>query len=96
MNQYESAQDEFDALSKEFEKYINELKRKWLSQNRIDSRDVYEVMSQTQRAEVHRRIAQWSSYITPLAEAWWKERGYGVTWPADDSKPMLIRKLTAA
>ncbi len=31
--------------------------------------------------------------IGPVAEAWWKERGYGCVWPEDDSEPMKVYEL---
>ncbi len=91
-----SAQDEVDALNKQYRAYILKLREAWLSQHRPHSRDVYEVMRPEEREKVHQLITQWGRYVTPLAEAWWKERGYGVVWPADDSKPMQVYKLEAA
>ena len=87
------AQTEIDALNAEYRRYIDKIQVKWLAQNRVNSRDVYEVMRPAERAEVHQRITEWGTFITPLAEAWWKERGYGVIWPDDDSKPMRVRGL---
>ena len=91
-----AAQTGLEALWKEFKEYVDALKREWLRQNRVDSRDVYEVMRPEEREKVHGRIRQWESYITPLAEAWWRERGYSVTWPDDNSKPMQVQRLEAA
>lgn len=96
MDQAASATAEVEALDKEYRAYIDKLRAAWLSENRMSSRDVYEVMRPEERARVHQRIAQWRSYITPFAEAWWRERGYGVVWPADDSKPIQFYKLEAA
>lgn len=81
---------EIDALSAEYKTYINGLRADWLAQNRVKSKDVYEVMRPEEQALVHRRIAEWADYVTPYAEAWWKERGYGVKWPDDNSKPMQV------
>ncbi len=81
------------ALSTEYETYIKGLKVEWISKNRLDSKDVYEVMRPEQQAEVRRRLVQWDHYICPLAEAWWSQRGYGVLWPANNSQPMKIYKL---
>jgi hypothetical protein len=50
-------------------------------------------MSPRDREEVNQIIDRWNRYVTPLAEAWWRERGYGITWPEDDSKPMQIYSL---
>ncbi len=87
---------EVKVLDKEYQTYIGKLKANWLSQNRVCTRVVYEIMSDDERARVHQRINQWKRYITPLAEAWWKKRGYGVVWPDDDSKPMQVHKLETA
>lgn len=86
-------QAEVTELNNKFEKYIGELKRKWIAKNRIHSRNVLEVMDPMERAEVERRIDAWGTYITPFAEAWWKERGYIVIWPQDNSRPMQVKKI---
>ena len=96
MNPGMSVQAEFEALDKEYHAYIDTLRADWLAQNQVDSKNVYEIMSPEEHAKVHGRIAQWSRYITPLAEAWWKKRGYAVIWPDDDSKPMKVCRLEAA
>lgn len=96
MTQPAVTQAEIDALFAEHKAYIDDLKRKWLAQNRMDSKDVYEVMRPQEREEVHRRIAQWGRYITPIAEAWWEERGYGVVWPEDNSETMRVFRLEVA
>ena len=96
MSRVTSARTELDVLYGEYRAYIDRLKADWLSQNRVNSRDIYEVMSPEEQAQVHQSIAQWGRYVTPLAEAWWRERGYGITWPTDDSEPMRLHKLGAA
>lgn len=93
MNQSTPVPTELNALNKEYRAYIDKLKADWLSRNRMRSGDVYETMRPEERHDVHRRIGAWTRYITPLAEAWWKERGYAVIWPEDDSKPMKVQKL---
>ncbi len=87
------AQVEVEALNTEYKVYIQGLWANWLSENRMRSQNVYEVMDSREREEVRRRVRQWEVYVTPFAEAWWKERGYEVCWPDDSSKPMLVRKL---
>ena len=96
MKEVLSVQSDINTLNREYELYIRDLRAEWLSRNRVNSNDVYEVMRPGQRAEVRSRIAEWARYITPLAEAWWKERGYGVSWPTDDSQPMQVYPLAAA
>ena len=91
-----SVQVEVNDLNVEYEAYVRRLRVAWLRENRFDSKDVYEVMHPTEREKVHECIAQWKRYITPFAEAWWEERGYGVVWPEDDSNPMQVYKLKAA
>lgn len=53
-------------------------------------------MSPAEQAKVEEKKSELSRYITPLSEAWWKERGWGVLWPDDDSKPMQVFKLETA
>jgi hypothetical protein len=80
---------------REFRTYVEELKRKWTVGKRVDSKEVYEVMNARDRERVDNIIDAWGRYITPFAEAWWKERGYGVVWPDDNSEPMQVVKLDA-
>ncbi len=80
-------------LMQEFIAYVQELKREWNKENRPHFKNVYEVMSDFEREQVNRVIADWAAYIGPLADAWWKERGYKVIWPNDNSKPMQYEKL---
>ncbi len=95
----EIEQKKFNALSQKYRLFIQDLKSKWLVENRTRSRglgfgnDCYETMSPNQRKDVDNKIKQWGIYITPLAEAWWKERGYGVIWPDDDKENMKLYKL---
>jgi hypothetical protein len=84
---------EIDALNVEYEAYIRGLRVDWLAQNRPQSKDVLEVMRPEERAKVDKCIDRWGRYITPLAEAWWEERGFGVVWPDDDSQPMKVYRL---
>lgn len=84
-----------EALNKEYKAYISILRTKWCAENNTRSENVFEVMRPKDRAEVRRRIAKWADYMTPLAEAWWRNRGYGVVWPEDSSEPIQIYKLNA-
>lgn len=89
-------QEEFDALDKEYREYICRLRSEWILQNRVHSNDVYEVMRPEEQARVHSRIDQYKRHITPIAEAWWKKRGFRVVWPDDDSMPMKLHKIEVA
>ncbi len=86
---------EINFLNAEYESYISKLRVDWLAQNRVNSKDVYEVMSPVEQNKVHQYIDQWSKYVTPLAEAWWKQRGYGVIWPDNNSETMKVHRLEA-
>jgi hypothetical protein len=86
-------QAEVDDLNVEYKKYIEGLWARWIPENRVRSRDVFEVMRPEEQAKVRRVADLWADYVTPFAEAWWKERGYGVIWPKDNSKPMQVYKL---
>lgn len=81
---------------REFRTYIEDLKSKWMTGKRVDSKEVYEVMRPEDRARVDSIIDAWARYITPFAEAWWKERGYGVIWPDDNKEPMQVVRLETA
>lgn len=84
----------FESLCKEFEIYISELKTKWKGDNSPPQfKDVYEVLRPDQRKQVDDHINNWDRYVTPIAEDWWKERGYGVNWPDDTSKPVGYYRL---
>ena len=87
------SQDDIDTLNKDYAAYIEGLRRTWLQPRWINSKDVYEVMPPSGKAEVQGVISAWNVYITPRAEAWWRERGFGVKWPDDDSKPMQVFRL---
>ncbi len=90
-----SEQKKIEALNKEYKVYIEKLRRDWVPRNQVDSNRVYEVMYPHERAKVQENISAWSRYITPFAESWWKERGYGIVWPEDDSNPIQLYKLEA-
>ena len=96
MKRNTSEQAKVDALNAEYKAYVDRLRAKWTRQNRVDSNDVFEVMHPSEREEVYRVITRWAAYITPLAEAWWRRRGYGVIWPDDNSKPMKLCRLESA
>ncbi len=84
----------FESLCKEFRIYIDELKTKWKVNNRPPQfKDVYEILRPDEKAQIESHINNWDRYITPIAEEWWKQRGYGVNWPDDNSKPVGYYKL---
>lgn len=80
-------------LLEEYYYYVQGLRGKWLADNRPRSNTLYELMSEHERAQVHRVITRWADYITPLAEEWWEKRGYGIVWPSDDSQPQEYYEL---
>lgn len=89
------ARAEIDALHKEYAAYISNIRADWLAKNRVRSKNVLEVMSSGERDEVHLLIIAWGVHVTPLAEAWWRERAYIVSWPSDAKDPMKVSKQTA-
>lgn len=96
MNEAVSERAEFEALNREYETYIRGLRTSWLAEHRPQSSDVLEVMRPHDREQVDRCISDWGRYVTPLGEAWWRERGFKiVSWPTDNSQPMLVQKLEA-
>ena len=87
-------QIEFESLDAEYQPYIKKLRADWLFENKApEFKEVYEVLHPDDRAKVDQHIVNCQNYIVPFAEAWWGERGYGVVWPDDDSKPMQLYKL---
>lgn len=92
MNQ-DPATQRFELLNKEFYQYVETLRREWLIKNRGYPGKVYETMTPKERVEVQNKIMAWREYITPLAEAWWKERGFELFWPEDDCKPVRLFEL---
>lgn len=84
---------EWPVLCSEYDEYIRKLRNVWLARKRSYFNDVYEVMNPQQRAQVQKVIDDWATYITPLAEAWWRERGYEIIWPEDNSEPTTFRKI---
>jgi hypothetical protein len=93
MTQTVSMQAEVAALNVDFKQYLTGLRTDWLAQNRLDSRDGYEVLRPEEQAAVKRLIRQWNGYITPLVEIWWENHGYGVIWLDDDSQPIKVYKM---
>lgn len=84
----------FKSLCEKFQIYIGELKTEWRRNNRPpEFKDVYEVLHPDQKKQIENHINLWDRYITPIAEEWWKECGYGVNWPDDNSKPVGYYKL---
>ncbi len=84
----------FKSLCKEFETHIGKLKIEWTNDNSPpEFRDVLEVLRPHEREQIENHINRWDKYITPIAEAWWKERGYGVNWPDDNSQPVGYYRL---
>lgn len=96
MGNHSPTQDEVNVLNNEYEIYIEQIKRDWTSRNQVESKNVFEVMDEVERKLVGEKILSWGTYITPLAEAWWKQRGFGVIWPDDSSKPMKLYRLDNA
>lgn len=90
-----TTQAEVDTLTEEYKKYIDRLRFQWRQrpENQSHSKDVYEVMNERDRAEVHAIVRSWSIYVIPFAEAWWREQGFECIWPDDDSEPMKVREL---
>lgn len=88
-----SGQQKVDALNDEYREYVEKLKRSWLPNNQVKSSRVFEVMYPHEQTEVQEKLSAWERYIAPLAEKWWKQRGYGVVWPEDNSKSMQVYEL---
>lgn len=80
-------QADVDILTEEFKDFIGDLRRKWLQENNDRSQGIgrlYEIDPEEQR-RVKRVTARWAEHITPIAEEWWRQRGFGVIWSKDPS-----------
>lgn len=95
MDHVTPTQTEVEALNHEYQAHVDRLRASWLTQNRMNSGSVFEILRPGEDAEVYRRIAALGAYIAPRAEAWWNERGFVVIWPDDESKPMRVYKMEA-
>ncbi len=89
----EEQKNEFLSLDTEYQEYIKRLKVEWHQQNPFHSRNVIEVWSNHEREQADQHIARWKCYVTPLAETWWKERGWGIIWPDNDAESTKVFKL---
>jgi hypothetical protein len=67
----------------QYEQFVKSERAKWRANNPPPN-ELWELMSDREREVVYRLVDNWKNHITPLAEAWWKERGYIIHWPADD------------
>ena len=98
MNKSEEINDEeervkFQALDIEYQEYIHKLKFEWKRENPFHSDKVIEIWDTHDKERADSYAADWAYYVKPFAEAWWKERGYGIIWPNDNSKSSQIYKL---
>lgn len=81
---------EFERLHSAWVEHAENLRVAWLNKNNRmrNHPDCYEVMRDSDRKEVHDILHNWDAYITPIAEEWWKVRGYTVQWPKDNKDPV--------
>lgn len=87
-------QAEVDALNVQYQTFIEELQVRWLQENntRPQAWRLYELDAE-ERQRVDGVTRRWGQYITPIAENWWKERGFGIVWPETLSETCKIYKL---
>ena len=78
-------EQEFRTLHKQYEEYVRNERSAWLARAQLRFKNVYEVMSEAERRDVQQCMFEWEYYITPLAEAWWKERGWTIHWPSKNT-----------
>ncbi len=88
---------DFASLCEEYKTYIERLKAKWLRENNHPPGvwTLYELDPEEQR-RVHGVNHRWGQYITPIAESWWQQRGYGIEWPKKSSDPCRYYRLEDA
>ncbi len=74
---------EFQTLHAQYEEEMTSLRHAWLLQNNPfrNHPDCYEVMRESDRRGVAGVITSFEAYMTPIAEKWWKDRGWTMEWP---------------
>lgn len=84
-------------LNQEYKNFVERLRRRWLRDNNRRPKEwrLYEIDAE-ERQRVDRVILGWEHYMTPIAERWWKRRGFGIRWPEKSSDPCQIYKLETA
>lgn len=89
-----AAHAELITLNEEFKNFIEQLRSRWLRENNHPPKHwrLYE-LDEEERKRVDGVIRRWEEYVTPIAEQWWKQRGYGIIWPEKSSDPCHIYKL---
>ena len=92
-----SGQDEVKALMPQFKRLIERLRTRWLQKNNHPpaGEGLYELDEQA-RKRVDGVIRRWEEIVTPIAERWWKHRGFGIKWPEKSSETCKIYKLQRA
>ena len=83
---------EFRRLHARYADIITRLRIIWVAKNKPHSENVWEVMHDSEKREVELVIHMWDRYVTPLAEAWWKRRGYTIHWPENNNEPCRYSK----
>ena len=89
-------QAEINDLKEKYKNFIERLKRKWLRNNNHPPKvwRLYESDTE-ERQRVDGVIRNWELYVTPIAEKWWRRRGFGIRWPEKSSDPCQIYQLEA-
>ncbi len=84
---------EFRQHDREWREYAEQLRLEWIRNNNMRNHpDCFEVMREVDKQRVYGLVRQWDTYITPIAEKWWKERGYTVHWPEKNTDPPSYTK----
>lgn len=97
VNASEFSDNDIARLDVEFKTFVERLRPRWLRENNRPPQAwvLYELDAGEQQ-RVRGVIQQWEQYITPIAERWWKRRGFGIRWPDDASKPCQVYRLPAS
>jgi hypothetical protein len=90
----EELEAQFHVLQAEYTEHMESLKHAWLRENNTmrGHPECYEVMRDKDRQQVHSVMRSYHSYITPIAEKWWKDHGWTIHWPKDNSDPCQYTK----
>ena len=86
---------EFNELQEQYQTEMEKLKPQWLRKNNSfkNHPDCYEVMREHDRKDVDGVIKSFEAYMTPIAEEWWKKRGWKLHWPTESESRCMYTKL---
>jgi hypothetical protein len=81
------------SLEAEYKAYCEMLYKGWEHENPMPRHEKFPWNVDWVFDKAEEWTADWKAFITPLAEAWWRERGYRLIWPAYGRGPCDLKPL---